>query len=394
MAEDSPKKPKKMKDLKARLGRTIAPTGGGAAPIAPPNLGGGAAGGDGDAVPPPSGIVAPSVAKNPTPSAGVVPSGPSVVKPAFIREQEAEEEARKAKAEAAKARREMKIVVDDSDVEDAMDSKRARVFIAIVGAIAIVIGFGIGKTLQEKWSEDERINLAIEAARDIRDSVGAADDAVQQIRTHTEAAIASATASPPTINVDALRAMQAIQIPFDAHTFSGKNYTQFQPATVDAIFDYYLKVTELSGAVQVNANRGIVPASRTAIETAIQSLQDTGSSPIACAVVNAGGRLACDMVWITGPLADGRFPTAPQRRGGTPTPRGPFNPGSDLAPQLGNTLILVNTGNSQGVLGENARAFAEYLHGLNRMKAQLDAIDEARATVRQGLEEIANLDLR
>lgn len=265
MSED--KKPKK--DLRARLGRTIAPNTPGAPAITPPAnvvappaaapaaaAAPKAASSPGEVAAPPA-IVAPPAAVAPPviapPIAGPakLPFGPDIAPPPFAKPaapEPAKPEPRKRAADpfaAGPAQADQVRLVIEERPENVEVANKARNRNLVVIAISVVIGIVIGAGAGTVNGQHTLYNITVRDGYDVHETVETAGHVVTEAQQHVEAISAAASAAHPTVNYDEIAALTALENPLHAGAFSRKNYQRFDAATVDDLFQYDHNVAEL-----------------------------------------------------------------------------------------------------------------------------------------------------
>lgn len=267
------KKPKK--DLRARLGRTIAPNTPGAPPIAapggviaPPAATPAAAPAAGAAAPavapkasspgavaapagvaPPPAAVAPPVMTPPIASPAKMPFGPDIAPPPFAKPAAAAEapkpEPRKRPIDPFAAQvatsDAVRLVIEEKPLEDAGAEGRRRVRNAIIVTIGVVGGMVLGAGAGTINGRNNLANTGVRDGHAVAEVVTHASEVVNEANTHLEAIANAANgtgAAHPTVNYDEIAALTALENPVHAGAFMRKNYNVFDPATVDDLFEY------------------------------------------------------------------------------------------------------------------------------------------------------------
>jgi hypothetical protein len=381
MAEEE-KQPRKIKDLKARLGRTIAPSTA-AGPVTPPSFGAGAPG----VAPPPSGVVAP---------------------PPFLQDEKADPFAAAAAAQGGSG--EVRLVIDDSaalEVTEKGKKERLRAVLiaaSITLAVGSVVGYGIGGTMSERG----RYNLAIQASEDIYAAVDSATDPLIQANELINRIVRKA--GEYEIDWAALEELRAIPNPFHADSFSGRDYSLFGGQAVNSIFAFYRETSAAFGQISSFAQKNLSAAGKARLEAALEAekgLKQPKDSDFArgfgwmqhqtgCKPVLDGPVPRCDLVYVdTPPLNEqGTQLTATTVNVG-PTARRQseerklFTGQEDFRKKADELVILVNHPGSLGVLGEKASAYTEFVRDAARIKEALEEkVDKERIRAKQELDRI------
>lgn len=418
---DQPKKPRNIKDLKARLGRTIQPGGGGAGPVPPPAVGG--------PVPPPAapggGLVPPpSVGGGPTPGAGVVPPpavapaplpipGAGVAPPPFIQQQQqAQQQAAAAEAqrkraadpfgsavERAPAAHEVRLVIDDKPVDDAEVGRKQRSRNYLLIAAGLVLGLLLGLGMGSVNAERNLYNSAVEDGQAIYQQVRTASDTVNKAKTYIEGAVKKARGGggqPPAVDYQAIEKLVALEKPFDAGVFNRRKYGAFQPGTVDALFEYYTNVQTLwtqfegLGATTAGDER------RQTLDEACQAVGEMASSQTGCVPMTIEGQYFCGLVYAHAPEEQPPAGEPVKLQVSTTLTGRRFEKtlytGGDLAEETDSFVILTHTQRSVGVLGERASACAVYQRDLLQIKTLMDRTAEVQGRLESELGNVARLE--
>ena len=381
MAEEE-KQPRKIKDLKARLGRTIAPSTA-AGPITPPGLGGAAP-------PPPSGVVAP---------------------PPFLQDEKADPFAAAAAAQGGSG--EVRLVIDDSAaVEVTEKEKKARTRAVIIAAsitlvVGSLVGYGIGGTMSERG----RYNLAIQASEDIYNAVDSAMDPLAQANDLINRIVRKA--GEHEIDWAALEELRAIPNPFQADAFSGRDYSLFGGQAVNSIFAFYRETADAFGQISSFAQKNLSARGRERLEAALEAekgLKQPKDSDFArgfgwmqqqtgCKPTLDGPVPRCELVYVDSPplneagteLTSTTVKVGPTARSQTQERK--IYTGQQDIKKADDLVILVNTPSSLGVLGERASAFTEFVRDAARIKVALEEkVDKERILAKQELDRIRKED--
>lgn len=423
MSDEESKQPRKVKDLKARLGRTIAPNTPGAPAITPPPGAGG--------VVPPAGVAAPPAAAGSTPAEGAqAPAGGAAIPPPAIApiapgqplpplnlgpkpvvvppmvQQQMEEEARRKKREASddpfaatehRGPQKVVLAIDDSKVHDhevgrAGKNRGLIITVGIVAVIAIGVGYGLGAVMKDRQTH----NAGIRAGRAIHEAVQHAGDPLTKVQQNVERAITAARGAPgraPRVDYDALTALRAIENPFRADRFSRQRYDLFNATAVDALFSYYLKVNRLFELIDRTTAKNLSTRRRAELDEAASNAGNMMTDQTGCVPVLAQNRLWCNLVYVDAPQ-QGAQPSPMLRvraTKGAQAQEREIYAGQNLAENSDKYVILTNTQTSVGVLGQRAAAFAEYNRDLLELKALIDEVNETQGRFEQELDRIRSM---
>lgn len=429
MSED--KKPKK--DLRARLGRTIAPNTPGAAPIAaPPGV-----------IAPPSAQRVPSVAPPaygappvaapvaaprvmaPPPSSAKTPFGPDIAPPPFARPAEpAKPEPRRRSADpfavGVASADQVRLVIDERPI-DVAAAGRANTRNLIVITVCLVLGAVAGLGAGSVNGRNGLYNITVRDGQAVQATVVSASAVVLEAQQHLDAIATSAaggTDHHPTLNYDEIAALTALENPLHAGAFARKNYNRFHAETVDDLFVYDSSVRELwddfqhlnaisSGparraTLEQTAAATTCPASlghddasaNAAMAAAAQATTDAASAQyVALLSVNDDGTVSGSLGFAEQDLdTTTHQPTGRifmrAARGGPGRPFDRWTPSGD-APPAG--VMVIDGPASAAVLGDRQGSFRAFAQSLEEARTLMRATVALQARLTSALTEIGNL---
>ncbi len=397
---DEQKKPRKLKDLKARLGRTITPTTPGApGDVAPPP----GLGGD-DIAPPPASVGSASI----DPPAGISPRG--VVAPPSIQKKREEAERRKAVAAAdpfasgavEPQNKQHVIVIDDSAVDHSEIGKAQnyRNMMLVVGGlvIGILAGYGSGSMMGGRQQYNVTVTDGDAIYDTVRDASNVITDMEARVRRLTTAAN-GAPGTPPSIDYDAIIQLRTIEKPFEAHAFTNRNYNAFSPETVDSLFRYMANVEDIWTRITRLKNLVSGEGRREELDAAAASVgaMGAGEAETGCIPTVENNQFFCDLVFVRLHQEEGEAPklmVRQSRLGRREVEKQVYtgqrfdrNPGS-----ASNYVIRTNTNGSTGVLGQSLGIFTEYKTQLQQLKTLLTETTELQGRLEAQIGEVAALE--
>lgn len=380
MAEEE-NQPRKIKDLKARLGRTIAPstmTG----PVAPP----------GGPVQPPPGIAPPS----------------------FLAPKKDEEDPFAASAAAQQAAT-TQVVFDESAAEELREKhtqERTRAVI-LTAAVTALIAIGIGYVIGGVASQRDRFKSAIATSEEIYQAVDAAqaplDEAYELISRITR------KAAEHEIDFEALEKLRAMPNPFQAEAFAGKDYLLFNPQAVDSLFAFNREAAAVFNQISRFAQNALSANGRARLEASVEADKNMKAArdsafakgfgwmehQVGCRPHTQGPVPRCELVYVDNPPLNeaGNEVTSTTVKAG-PNPRSRPYEGKlytgreDLSKKIDDFIILIDNEKSLGVLGEKASAFTEFVREANRIRTALEEnVDKERIRAKVELDRIRKEEL-
>ena len=447
MSEQKPKK-----DLRARLGRTISPQTPGAPPIAapggviapptaPPTAAPVAApiaapvvpSSPGDVVAPVAAppVAAPPVAAPPVmapPAAAKAPFSNDIAPPPFARPAPEPAKPRPSQrpdpfAAAAAAPQEVRIAVDAKPVDDAEVGRRQGGRIFLVLAASLAVGCALGAGVGTMNARRRLYNTTVTDGHAIYTAVDTASRGVLEAQQHIEALAVAAGGGPsghPTVSYTDLDALNAQPVPLQAAAFASRNYNAFQPGTVDDLFTYYANIQELWRQFHDLSLIASGPAQRPSIDdfaavavcpTSLGHDQAAARAAIQAAADATATAAAAQYVATlsTGPdgTVRGALRFAEPELGADGNPTGhilthatPGDTGTPIElwtaetaiPTTATHAIVINGGNSAGVLSERLGSFRSYVQALQETRTLMTGTIEIQGRLTTALGDIARLE--
>ncbi len=273
MAE-KPSKPRR--DLRARLGKTITPKtqGGPDAGAAVPTPSVGAAAATAAVEKPavkaasPLGIAAPPASIGSSPMAGIDVAPPPFARPAARVEPETPGDPFAASAPAVQ-QQVVRLEFDERMVTDVEVGKTRKMVVAIVGAVALVVGAGVGVAVGQMLSENKLHDAIIRDAQAIYGTVNTASTTIETAQRHVNAivqAAAGAGGEQASVDFQAIEALRGLERPFDPVQFTNKNYNAFNAAIVGDLFAYMMNVARLWDLFRQLAAQSLASTARPDLE--------------------------------------------------------------------------------------------------------------------------------
>ncbi|MEC7526043.1 MAG: hypothetical protein VYE22_39545 [Myxococcota bacterium] len=403
-------KPKKKRDLRARLGRTITPKTGGGAPapggagggaVPPPNLGGAPSEAPAGATPAPKGVTPPpgvggGVAAPPAGIGGGLPGG-DVAPPPFAQPQPSQPAPAQPAdpfsagggAAAAPQQQVVKLEFDDKLVTDQEVGKGKRMAVFIVAAVCLAVGMGVGFFGGSTFENNKIFDKTVADAQDVYASVDDAASTVTAAQGHIDALVEAAAGNqaegtPPAVNYEAIEALRALEKPFELGAFTGKNYNALQSNTVNDLFQYALNIDELWREFRSLAAQTLPEARREELnETAAATAEQSQTQYGAVLSRAEDGRLFGSLVFLS-EGTDGNV-MARATRGGQGREFSLFNGGDQEITDSPEFVMLVNGQTSRGVLAEQTGAFGLYLMKIRDLKLKIDSTVEIQGRLLQAI---------
>jgi len=229
-------------------------------------------------------------------------------------------------------------------------------------------------------------NAAVRDGKDLYEAVRTASTTVTEAQRLVDQAVAAARGAPgkaPAVDYAAIETLRGLAKPFEANVFSRKNYNLFEPATVDGMFDYYGHINTIWTRIEGLAASTSGEQRRNELNEAAEAVEGAGALT-GCMLGYSEEQWVCNLVYVRMDEANKAFVRA-SRRARQEAER-PVYAGGE--PEDGQ-VVLINTAQSMGVLGEQSSLFAEYVRDISQLKAMLDETVTLQGTLEQSLGQIA-----
>jgi hypothetical protein len=433
MSEQKPKK-----DLRARLGRTISPQTPGAPPIAAPAgviappaaapaaAAPKAASSPGQVAAPPAVVAPPAITPPAAAPAAKAPFGTDIAPPPFARPAEPPKPERKRPdpfAAAPVVQQEVRIAVDDRPVDDSEVGRRQTGRVLIVIAAGLAIGAALGAGVGTMNARRVLYNTTVRDGHAIYASVDSASRVVMDAQSHIEALATSAgggLTGHPTVNYAEIEALVGLPEPLHAEAFSQKNYNAFQPGAVDDLFTYYNNIQELwrqfhhlsmitagpeaRPSVDAFAAVAVCPVSlghdsasaRAAIQAAADATATAASAQyVAALTTGPDGNVHGALRFAEPELGADGNPTGHILMHAAPGEAGTavelFTAETPLTAEPTHAIVI-NGGNSAGVLSERLGSFRSFVQALQETRTLMTTTIEVQGRLTTSLGDIARLE--
>lgn len=303
--------------------------------------------------------------------------------------------------------REVRLVIDDKAVEDSEVGRKSGSKFAIAALVAAAVGILVGWFVGSTWRERQLYNLVLQDAKDIYGSVTTASATVEQAQKLIDQAAKSAAGKGAEIDFKALEELRKLEKPFPADVFSRKHYRAFEPATVDALFQYYNNTNQLWTKITGVSSKALSQTGRESLTRAAKAAGDLQNTDFGCVPFKDGDKFGCGLVTVTKP--EGAAPEAAKDKGkgkgkdkGEPeekvtavTRGGSYEKtlfaGQDLSSKPSDYVISVDKSRSNEILGGATSHFQTFARDLVEMKTLADQTVEIQGRLTQQLGNIAKL---
>lgn len=357
---DTSNKPKKIKDLKARLGRGATA---GSADAAPATDGGAPVGAEGGRVPTPVPPIGPGASVAPRPFSSQT-------------------------HHSAAPQQEMRIVVDEQSIQDAQAAQGSRtkmLLIALAGGalLGIILGFTVGKGSSGR----AQFELAVQDGKDIYSSVRTATDTVNKAQTLIDKILqaASGAKGQPEVDLASIEELAALKKPFTANEFYNRRYLAFPTGVPDQLFDYYNHVNLLWERIPRLSRSVMGDKKQEAIKDAAAKAPNLART--ACIPVKEGNGVGCNLVYVMKVEGD-KAQVSPSVRSPNIVEKSVYS-GGEFPDTASDVVILVNAAKSKGVVSQELNAYSQYLADVMELKALTAKTVEVQGQLEKGLSEVA-----
>jgi len=421
------KKPRDIKNLKARLGRTITPGQAGLptpAPGAVPAMGTPAPGAVPAATPAPGAVPAPVAGAVPTPAPGAIaapgglpgaiaaphfaqPQAPAAAAPpAAARPAGGDPFAAASGAALASAEKKITLVIDDSAVNQAdigRESKRASMIAFALGAM---LGCVLAGAFMSTSNERQQYNMAVRDGKEIYAKVQEVSKVLDEAKKHIKAAVMATQSAPgktAAVAYSAIESVVALERPFTANEFHRRRYLAFPTNVVDDLFDYYNNMNLLWDRFATLGARTAGTKKRKALDESAKAADGLIKTQYGVVLMKTNEQFASAVVYVEVAPPD---PANPPEEGAAPILRVSSAPGGrqvdrtlfmgqeDIAENHGNYVFLIDKMRSGSVLGEPANLFSKYTGQLMEINGIVSKNAEVQGRLMKELGKVASLQER
>ena len=346
-------KPRDIKNLKARLGRTITPGQAGApgslppgavpgqGSVPPPLMGGGAPGAN---VPPPAvpgggfpGLGAPPFGRAPGAAArapglpgapapnpfapapspmmpGGVPGARPSQKPAASAAGAAAPRVdpfASASAAAVAANKKVTLVIDDSAVKEDEIGRKSRTRSLVLVIVGIIVGLGVGFGIGNTADKRHQYTMAVQDGKDIYAKVQEVSKTVDAAKALVKQALDASSGGPgrkATVDFSAIEQLVAMKRPFSANEFHRRLYRAFGDGVVDDLFDYYNNVNLAWDGFAALGAKTSGPARKEALTKSAAATDGLLNNEYGMVLSKNGDAFAGGLVFVTIPPASEAAP--------------------------------------------------------------------------------------
>jgi hypothetical protein len=433
-------KPRDIKDLKARLGRTVTPgtVGGSMPPGAPP----------GGSVPPPNmpGSMPPGIrpplgnplgqqsvpappfaqpgaqarpqpslrpgapgAPLPRPGAGI-PAPMTSARPAGASPFEVA-------APAVMAEKKVRLVIDDSAVKDSEIGRKGgsrNIALIVIGvAVGLAAGLGFGGTNAER----KQYAMAVRDGKDIYARVQTVSKELDKAKETLGKVVAASSGGPGRkahVDYAAVQELVAMKRPFSAAEFSRRRYLAFPTNVVDDLFEYYNNINLLWDQFTVLGNKTAGENARKKLDESAQLTDQLMSTEYGIVVAKSGDVFGGGLVVVRPKPADAaedakaakpkakgkgkddkedksQLMMVSSREGGREVERKLFTAQPEFTDKPENYVIMVDKAHSMPILGAGAKIFGEFSGQVTQTAGIMGKTSEIQGRLVKALGEIATL---
>lgn len=415
------KKPRDIKNLKARLGRTITP---GQAGLPTPAPG---------AVPavatppigsiPPGATPAPGALPTPAPGALTAPSAGvpgAIAAPPFA--QKAAADAAPAAAAPAKAKsadpfaaadaatiaasKKITLVIDDSAVDQSEIGRETKKGAIVAFAMGSALGLILASAFMSTANERGQYNMAVRDGKAIYSKIQEVSKVLNEVKKHMKSAVVASQSTPSkvaSVDYKAIEAVVAMERPFQANEFHRRRYLAFPTHVVDNLFDYYNNMNLLWDRFTMLGAKTTGSKKRKALDESAKAADGLIKVQYGIVTMKANEQIVTAIVYLEIPPPDPDNPPEPgagpklmvsSAPGGRQVERELYIGQEDFAENNGKYVFLVDKVRSGSVLGEPANLFSKYKRNLMEVNAILTKNSEIQGRLLKELGKVASLEER
>jgi hypothetical protein len=432
-------KPRDIKNLKARLGRTITPGQAGApgafpgtpGPLTgsvPPPVVGGNPGGVPGAASSPFGRPLPnpnaSAARSPLsgPSGGpsgapggapALPSAPAARNSAPTGAPRVDPFAAPSQASYAGAAKRVTLVIDDSAVKDDEIGRKSSGKTIAVAVTCILLGIGVGFGIGNTADKRTQYKLAVRDGKDIYARIGEVSKTVDSARDLVKKSVEASTGGPgkkASVDFPSIEQLVAMKRPLSANEFHRRLYRAFGDGVVDDLFEYYNNVNLLWDGFTALGARTAGAGRHELLTKSAAAADGLLNTDYGMVLSKTGDQLAGGLVFVNVPQQAAPAPAAkPEKKGkkkgkdadegikakvsssqgGQEVERTLYTGQGDVGESFEKYVFMIDKVRSRTILGENANLFAKYRADLMELNTRMDKTNEIQGRLLKGLGPIA-----
>lgn len=305
----------------------------------------------------------------------------------------------------APAQREVKLVVDDSAIDDAETGRKKRgrtgIVLGLGAALGLALGFGVGSTTSDR----ELYNMAVRDGKAIYDEVQTASKTVDQANKQIKEILESATPSAGSevkVDYEAVKALRSLEKPFDAGAFARRRYKAFKTSTVDDLFLYHNNVLDLWSRFGALAARTLPEGRREVLNEAAQATDNLAKSQYGMVPVEAKDRILGGLVFLEMPEMKSEEDKKKQQQepmvevssqlGGRSVQKKLFLGQRGFMESPTDYVVMLDKGRSTNILGEASQPFAEFRSDVQELQSLMKKTQEVQGRLIKSLGEVASLE--
>ena len=448
-------KPRDIKNLKARLGRTITPgqagtpgafpgapgsapapgasvpppvVGGGfpGAPAAPQGAGGAPGAGAspfGRPLPAPSSAVR-SPLSGPAPTAPGGPSGQPAARqsvpgaaPAGAPSGARVDPLGIASAAPAAAAKRVTLVIDDSAVKEDEIGRKSRGRTIAVATVCILLGIGVGFGIGNTADKRSQYSAAVRDGKDIYAKVQEVSKTVDSAKDLLKKAVEASAGGPgkkASADFASVEQLVALKRPFSANEFHRRLYRAFGDNVVDELFDYYNNINLLWDGFTALGAKTAGQGRHDALNKSAAATDGLLNTDYGLVLSKNGDQFAGGLVFLTVPPQQPAAAEAkPEKKGkgggkkgkeaeaikvkvsstqgGQEVERTLFTGQSDVGESFEKYAFMVDKVRSRSILGESANLFAKYRGDLMDLNSRMEKTTEVQGRLLKDLGPIASM---
>ncbi len=432
-------KPRDIKDLKARLGRTVTPgqVGGSMPPVGrggsvPPPVAGGSV--PPGMRPPIGNPLAPASVPAP-PFAGPTSQQPGARLPQPVARPGAAPVPGAAPAPAARpagvapfdvmapavvAEKKVRLVIDDSAVKEDEIGRKSNMRNVVLLLIGLVFGLAAGFMVFSTGAERKQYNMAVRDGKDIYARIQAVSKQLDSAKEDLHKVVEASSGGPgKQAHVDYASVQQLVGIkkPFSAGEFSRRRYLAFPTSVVDDLFDYYNNINLMWDKFAVLSAKTAGDNARKKLDESAKTTDQLLTTDYGLVVTKSGDLFAGGLVVVRPKPPDAADDAAKSkskskgkgkgkaekddasqimlvssREGGREVERKLFTGQPEFADKEGDYVILVDKGHSMPILGAGAKLFGDFRGELMETQALMDKTVEIQGRLLKELGKVAALE--
>jgi hypothetical protein len=292
-----------------------------------------------------------------------------------------------------------RVIDDDAPIQPGELGRKSNAWLATIASLVALLGLGVGYSVGSTRAERNQYKLAVHDGKDIYAKVQEASKTVVTARELLKQALDASSAGPgkkAAVDFDAVEQLVALKRPFSAQAFHRRLYRAFGDNTVDELFDYYNGINTLWDGFGALSAKTSGASRRDALLKSAAASDGTLNTDYGLVLSKSGDSYSGGLVFLTIPQhgAD----SAPRRGikakvsaslGGQDMERTLYTGQADAGEAIDKYVFMVDKLRSRTILGEAANLFVKFRADLLELNGRMQNTADVQERLLKGLAAIS-----